>query len=78
MGRDGLLWLMVPRTDYTIKDTWFVSGLRGTGSKDIVVEEIFVPEHRVVLVADLREARSPGRRIHGTTNFRIPLQAMFS
>ena len=78
MGPDGLLWLMVPRPDYSIKDTWFVSGLRGTGSKDIVVDEIFVPEHRVVLVADLREARSPGRRIHGTTNFRIPLQTMFT
>jgi 3-hydroxy-9,10-secoandrosta-1,3,5(10)-triene-9,17-dione monooxygenase len=78
MGSDGMLWLMVPRPNYTIKDTWFVSGLRGTGSKDIVVDEIFVPEHRVVHVADLREGRSPGRCIHGTPNFRIPLQTMFT
>ena len=78
MGPDGLLWLMLPRPDYTIKDTWFVSGLRGTGSKDIVVEEIFVPEHRVVAVADLRQGQSPGRRVHDTPNFRIPLQTMFA
>ncbi len=37
MGPDGMLWLMVPRPNYTIKDTWFVSGLRGTGSKVFVV-----------------------------------------
>ncbi len=78
MGPNGLLWLLVPRHDYTIKDTWFVSGLRGTGSKDSVVDEIFVPEHRVVAVTELREGRSPGRRIHGSPNYRIPLQTMFT
>ena len=78
MGPDELLWLLVPRSDYTIKDNWFVSGLRGTGSKDIEVNEAFVPEHRVVSVADLRQGKSPGSAIHGTPNFRIPLGNVFS
>ena len=78
LGPDELLWFMLPRPDYTIKDTWFVSGLRGTGSKDIIVDQIFVPEHRVVPVAELRQGHSPGRRVHDTPNFRIPLQTMFS
>ncbi len=78
VGPAGLIWLMVSRSDFTIIDNWFVSGLRGTGSKDIEVNEAFVPEHRVVSVADLREGRSPGRTIHGTPNFRIPLQNMFA
>jgi 3-hydroxy-9,10-secoandrosta-1,3,5(10)-triene-9,17-dione monooxygenase len=38
---------LVPREDYQIIDTWFVCGLAGTGSKDILVEDAFVPEHRV-------------------------------
>ena len=42
-----------------------------------MVDEIFVPEHRVVPVADLRQGQSPGRRVHDTPNFRIPLQTMF-
>ena len=78
LGPDGILWFLVPKTDYTVNDTWFVSGLRGTGSKDIVTDEIFVPEHRTVPVADLRAGRSPGRSIHDTPNYRIPLQTMFS
>ena len=36
---DGLLYMLLPKSDYVIDDTWRVSGLRGTGSKDIVVED---------------------------------------
>ncbi|MEC8857432.1 MAG: acyl-CoA dehydrogenase family protein, partial [Chloroflexota bacterium] len=41
-------WMLVPSQDFEIVDTWFVSGLRGTGSKDIVIEDAFVPSHRVL------------------------------
>ena len=78
MSPEGLVLLLVPRSDYTIKDNWFVSGLRGTGSKDIEVNEAFVPSHRVVSASDLRQGESPGREIHGTPNFRIPLPSMFA
>ncbi len=78
VGPDGAIWMMLPRSDYTIVDNWFVSGLRGTGSKDIEVNEVFVPEHRVVSVADLRSGQSPGSTIHGTPNSRIPLQNVFA
>ena len=37
-----------------------------------------MPQHRTVLQAELREGRYPGRRIHNTPNFRIPLGTMFS
>ncbi len=77
-GPDGALMLMIPRSDYAIEDTWFVSGLRGTGSKDVVLEDAFVPEHRAAPMTDLREARSPGRDLHGTANYRIPLRSILS
>src|SRR3954464_3394763 len=35
---------MVPKSDYRIIDTWYAMGMIGTGSKDIEVKEIFVPE----------------------------------
>jgi 3-hydroxy-9,10-secoandrosta-1,3,5(10)-triene-9,17-dione monooxygenase len=41
--------LLVPRSDFSIDDTWHVSGLRGTGSNDVVIDEpVFVPGHRYV------------------------------
>ena len=78
VGPEGPIWMMLPRSDYTIIDNWFVSGLRGTGSKDIEINEVFVPEYRVVSVADLRGGQSPGSTIHGTPNSRIPLQNVFA
>ena len=37
---------LLPRKDYQIDDNWRVAGLAGTGSKDIIVDGAFVPEHR--------------------------------
>jgi len=35
-----------PSSDVKILDTWYSTGMRGTGSADIVVEDVFVPQHR--------------------------------
>jgi 3-hydroxy-9,10-secoandrosta-1,3,5(10)-triene-9,17-dione monooxygenase len=75
-GPQGLLFILVPKQDYRIEDTWFVAGLRGTGSKDIVVDNAFVPEYRVVPAVELQDANSPGRAVHDTPNYRIPSGSM--
>ncbi len=65
---EGPVLLMVPRGDFRIEDTWYVSGLRGTGSNDIVIEEpIFVPEHLFVPggKADAEAAAAQGRGSYG-------------
>ena len=67
---------LLPRRDFTIVDTWFASGLKGTGSKDILVEDVFVPEHRTVATPLLREGNAPGRHLHDTANQRIPQQCI--
>jgi 3-hydroxy-9,10-secoandrosta-1,3,5(10)-triene-9,17-dione monooxygenase len=77
-GPEGPLMLMLPKCDHRIEDGWFVSGLRGTGSKDIIIKGAFVPDYRSVLMQDLREARSPGRNLHNTPNYRIPLRSILS
>jgi alkylation response protein AidB-like acyl-CoA dehydrogenase len=37
---------LIPMEELTIEDTWFVAGMRGTGSNTLVGEDVFVPEHR--------------------------------
>jgi 3-hydroxy-9,10-secoandrosta-1,3,5(10)-triene-9,17-dione monooxygenase len=39
---------LVPRSDYRIVDTWQAMGMVGTGSNDIAVEDLFVPERRAL------------------------------
>src|SRR6185503_11093328 len=43
----------IPKSDITIDDTWFVAGMKGTGSNTIRADGVFVPEHRVVSVPKL-------------------------
>ena len=39
---------LLPRGDVRIEDNWFTMGLAGTGSKNSVVADVFVPAHRAV------------------------------
>ena len=57
-------YVMLPKGDYKVIDDWFVSGLRGTGSKGIVVEDAFVPNHRICGLADMIQGKTPGSQIH--------------
>lgn len=50
---------LVPRADYKVEDTWFVVGMRGSGSNAIVVEDAFVPDHRILSVASALSGEFP-------------------
>ncbi len=65
-------YLLVPRSDFGIVDTWHVSGLKGTGSKDIVIDKALVPEHRVEALAAFNAGTGPGGRLHEGAIFRMP------
>ena len=71
-AHDGAFFL-VPVGDVEIVDNWFVCGLAGTGSKDIVAREVFVPAHRVLLFSDARAGTAPGARYHRSPLYRMPL-----
>jgi alkylation response protein AidB-like acyl-CoA dehydrogenase len=51
--------MLVPAADARILDTWTVAGLRGTGSHDMVIEDVFVPGDRSVSIVTDRP-RAPG------------------
>lgn len=68
---------LIPRSDYEIQDTWFVAGLRASGSKNAVVQNAFVPKHRVIRLADLSEGNPPGAAVNPNPMYRHPLMALF-
>jgi 3-hydroxy-9,10-secoandrosta-1,3,5(10)-triene-9,17-dione monooxygenase len=72
----GLLWLLLPRADYEIVDTWFASGMRGTGSKDIVVSDVFVPSHRALDPERAGAGDWTGWEFHKRLSYRVPLRCM--
>lgn len=73
----GMGYLFVPMTETEILDNWYPSGLRGTGSKDLLLHDVFVPAHRAVPIAELRsrvDSASGPRR----AGYRVPMQALFA
>jgi alkylation response protein AidB-like acyl-CoA dehydrogenase len=65
-------WFLIPRSDFVIEDDWFTSGLRGTGSKSLRIDEAFVPEHRSILQAELEAGASPGRAVNPAPLYKLP------
>ena len=57
-------YLLVPFTEIEIIDDWHVLGLAGTGSRSLRLRDVFVPEHRCVLLDDLHAGTPPGARVH--------------
>jgi alkylation response protein AidB-like acyl-CoA dehydrogenase len=66
-------FLIVPAADYSIDDTWDVIGLAGTGSKTLVLNDIFVPDHRVLRFSETTSGETPGASIYPNRGFNIPM-----
>jgi 3-hydroxy-9,10-secoandrosta-1,3,5(10)-triene-9,17-dione monooxygenase len=65
--------VVVPAADVDVADTWQTAGMRGTGSHDVIVTDVFVPEHRMVAVTDIYAGTAPGAREHGVATYRWPM-----
>lgn len=55
---------LVPIEAVTIKGDWDAAGLAGTGSHSVTVDDVFVPEHRSLMMADAVDGIAPGRAVH--------------
>ena len=77
-GRTPIDWrlCLVPKDDYEIIDTWYAMGMVGTGSKDVAVTELFVPERRALALTRCRGGLDhPGAAINSGPLYRIPVVA---
>ena len=77
-GPPDIRHFVIPRQDYEIvEDSWNVMGLLGTGSKDVRMKDVFVPDYRVVEAMKMNaggyESRQPGKPL-----YRLKFPIMFS
>lgn len=70
---------LVGAGDYRVIDTWYAAGLRGTGSKDIEMKDVFVPAHRTLpLSALVGGGTAPGCAINPAPLYKLPVLGLFA
>lgn len=70
-------YFLVPVDQITIHDTWHGIGLKGSGSNDVEVKNLFVPEHMVISVDHFKGGDFAGRSANPSTLFRPPVFMVF-
>jgi len=65
-------WFLLPRADVELVDNWYVAGMRGTGSGDVRVEGVFVPEYRSASFQQALVGETPGQAVHANPIYRLP------
>jgi 3-hydroxy-9,10-secoandrosta-1,3,5(10)-triene-9,17-dione monooxygenase len=68
---------LVPKSDYRILDTWTSAGLRGTGSHDVEIDEVVVPEEMTLAVSQVAGGPTPGSAVNPGALYRLPVFALF-
>ncbi len=72
------LHVMLPRPDYEIiHDSWNVVGLQGTGSKDVVVKDAFIPDYRTIDAGKVMDGSAYAESGRTETVYRMPWTAVF-
>lgn len=73
-GRPIPSFTLVPKSDYVIDwDSWRTVGMSGTGSYDVVLEDVFVPGHRILTFPDAVGCTGPGADTLDNPLYRISL-----
>lgn len=71
-GRPEARFFLFPRAEAEVADSWHVMALAGTGSRDFTLDELFVPEHRSISMAEQVAGTAPGCTLHDNPLYRLP------
>ncbi len=70
--------MLVPKSDFTILDTWHVTGLKATGSHDVAVKDAFIPAHRALRMIEVFDCKGPGQAVNTAALYRMPFGLVFA
>ncbi|KGI67499.1 acyl-CoA dehydrogenase [Mycolicibacterium rufum] len=69
----GPMLALLPIDTARIEDVWHTDGMRATGSNDVLIDDVFVPTHRLVAVSDIYRGAAPGAAVHDGHTYRWPM-----
>lgn len=72
------VFFAMPREDVHVEDTWHTDGMRGTGSHDVIIDEVFVPAERCVDIPSMMNATGPGSSLHDGPLFATPMAPLLA
>jgi alkylation response protein AidB-like acyl-CoA dehydrogenase len=68
-----VLFCALPTREVAVLDTWYIDGMEGTGSHDLLIEDTFVPAYRTMNMNDMRAGKSHGARLYANPIYRQPM-----
>ncbi len=68
---------LLERSQVEIPDTWHAIGLKGSGTNDVKLERMFVPNHLSLTMAELRGGESPGGQWRDNSLYLLPSYSIF-
>ncbi len=76
-GDDEERYFMMQHGTFEIIDTWHAMGLKGSGSNDIAVADVFIPEHRTLSIEHLKGGPTPGNKVNTAPMYQLPSYMQF-
>ena len=75
-GKETII-TVVPLKDVEIDDQWFVTGLKATGSKDVILRDVFIPSRRTAPLSEIWADRPDGGNTEDNFIWNKNLQGYF-
>jgi alkylation response protein AidB-like acyl-CoA dehydrogenase len=72
-GKPDPRWFALPLSQVRVEDTWHVDGMVGTGSNDVVIDDVYIPAERSVSMIEMGNGEGPGSRLHAGPLYCTPM-----
>ena len=76
-GDDEERYFLMANGAFEIIDTWQSMGLKGSGSHDIAVDDVFIPDYMTIAIEHLKGGPSPGNQVNTAPMYQMPSYAQF-
>jgi 3-hydroxy-9,10-secoandrosta-1,3,5(10)-triene-9,17-dione monooxygenase len=77
-GKPDPRWFALPVSQVKVEDTWYVDGMVGTGSNDVVIEDVYIPAERSVSMIEMGGGHAPGSQLHDGPLYHTPMMPILT